>query len=247
MSRSRPRLLRRLRRREGFANFELRVAARVAWVLVGVLRWTTRLRVEGDDSLLKHWEAAHAGKPTRPVILAFWHGRGILLPLFYRGVGATIMNSAHRDGEIVTRALALLGIEATRGSGSRGGVGGLLGLVRAGRQGRDLALIPDGPRGPAGKAKAGVAELALTMGAVVIPVSMSAKAFFRATSWDRLMIPRPGTEVIVVVGKPIAPGPRLRGEKAREQREALRQQIETEISLATRAADRAAGREEEDA
>jgi lysophospholipid acyltransferase (LPLAT)-like uncharacterized protein len=245
MSRSRPRLLRRLRRSDRFAAFEVRFAARLVWLLMLFLRLTTRVRVVGVD-LPARWKAVQGGAEHQPVILAFWHGRGIMLPFFYSGPGATIMNSEHRDGEIVTRALGFFGIQATRGSDSRGGVGGLLGLMRAGRKGRDLALIPDGPRGPAAQAKAGVAELALTMGVPVIPVAFSATSFARLTSWDRMMIPMPGAEIVVVVGEPLIPGERKRGEEGKKVREELRERIQQQLVSVTRQADREAGREEED-
>ncbi|MFT5040420.1 MAG: lysophospholipid acyltransferase (LPLAT)-like uncharacterized protein [Hyphomicrobiaceae bacterium] len=233
-----PKLSKRLRRNAGFARAEIAITARVIWLVMLFVRATTRQEVHGIEGLLPHW------KDGPPVIMAFWHGRSIMLPFFYKGPGVTIMNSTHRDGQKITRALGYFGIDAVGGSSRRGGVGGLLGLVRANRKGRDLALIPDGPRGPAGEAKGGVAELARATGAPVFPVAFSASRCVRATSWDRMMIPVPGARVVVVIGEPLL----IRDEgggrspEARQLREDMRSRLEVELTVVTRRADQLAGR-----
>lgn len=242
MATKKPRLLKRLRRREWFAAGEIALTARAIWLVMIVVRATTRLEVHGLEPLEKRW------RDKQPVILAFWHGRSIMLPFFYQGDGATIMNSTHRDGRKITKALEFFDIEAVGGSANRGGIGGLLGLVRAHRKGRDLALIPDGPRGPAGEAKAGVAELARATGAPIYPLAFAASRSFRATSWDRMMIPLPGATVAVVIGEPLDAPQREAGDAgaARGQREDLRLRLQDRLKEVTRQADRLAGREPED-
>ena len=43
-----------------------------------------------------------------PIIIAFWHGRQLLMPLAYRGASASILISQHRDWEErgLTRSLS---------------------------------------------------------------------------------------------------------------------------------------------
>jgi len=229
-----------LRRFEAVAKAEIALAAFGVWAVLRLLGATVRFDVRGAETLQRCWQE------RTPVLLAFWHGRSILLPFFYRGPGASIMNSTHRDGEIVTRALARFGIASTRGSSTRGGVAGLLGLVRAHRQGRDLALIPDGPRGPAGVAKGGAAELAFLTGAPLFPVAVSCARSWRLPTWDRLMLPRPFTRVVVLVGEPLRAaafaGPGGAGATRGEAREALRTELEGRLRRLTAEADRTAGR-----
>lgn|GEM_PF-468823 len=230
-----------LRRIAPLAKLELSVASFLVWAVLRLLRATVRLERHGSEELEALW------KSEQRVLLAFWHGRSIMVPFFYQGPGVSIMNSTHRDGEIVTRALARLGIESTRGSSSRSAVAGVLGLVRAFRRGRDLALIPDGPRGPAGVAKAGVAELALQTRAPVFPVAVSCSRAFRLRTWDRLMLPRPGARVVLVVGPPLRPMPERGGalrsvaERA-SLREGMRAELELRLRRVTVEADRLAGR-----
>jgi lysophospholipid acyltransferase (LPLAT)-like uncharacterized protein len=237
-----PRLIRRLRARPAFARAELVVTSRAIWLVMRLVRATTRLEVHGIEPLRARWAAG------RPVILAFWHGRSIMLPFFYEGPGVTIMNSTHRDGQTITRALGFFGIEAVGGSANRGGVGGLLSLVRAHRKGRDLALIPDGPRGPAGEAKGGVAELARATGAPIYPLAFAASRAARATSWDRMMIPLPGARVVVVIGEPLEyaeEGSQAAAAEAKALREDLRARLEGRLNQVTLEADRLAGRRPE--
>ena len=126
--------LRRLRRIGFLARLEVAVAAFAIWAVLALLAATVRWTRHGSEELERSWKAGEG------VLMAVWHGRSIMLPFVYRGRRACIMNSAHRDGEIVSRVLARLGIEATRGSSTRGAVVGLLGLVRASRRGLDVAL-----------------------------------------------------------------------------------------------------------
>jgi lysophospholipid acyltransferase (LPLAT)-like uncharacterized protein len=238
MSRRRPikRLLARLRTRPGFARAEVAVLAWLAWVVLRFLRATTRFEVIGADALESRW------KEGAPMVFAFWHGRSIMLPFLVRGRrDAYIMNSTHRDGEIITRALERFGIHSTRGSSTRGAVGGTLALLRALRRGNSVALIPDGPRGPAGIAKAGAVELAASGGAPVIPLSFSASRAVRLGGWDRMMLPVPGARVVCVVGDALTVGEGA----PRAERESRRAMLEASLKELTLRADRLAGRAEE--
>ncbi|MFN2375359.1 MAG: lysophospholipid acyltransferase family protein [Candidatus Binatia bacterium] len=224
-----------LRRFPFFARLEIAAAAVAIRGVLVLLGSTVRWKKQGAEPLERCW------REGEPVLMAFWHGRSILLPFVYRGRGACIMNSTHRDGEIVSRVLARFGIDSTRGSSTRGAVAGVLGLVRASRRGKDIALIPDGPRGPAGVAKAGAAELALLTGAPLFPVAVSCSRAWRLPTWDRMMLPYPFARVVMVVGEPLRPTPEGAGGRA-AQRESLRAELETRLRRATADADRLAGR-----
>jgi lysophospholipid acyltransferase (LPLAT)-like uncharacterized protein len=230
--------IRRLRRRPGWVAMETRVSGFAIWVVLNLLRATTRLEVRGRERLEENW------RDRRPMVFAFWHGRSIMLPFLYRGHGLYIMNSLHRDGEMITRALERFGLRATRGSSSRGAVSGTRALVRALREGNDVALIPDGPRGPAAHAKGGVVELAMMGHAPLFPVAFSARPSLRLTGWDRMMIPLPGARVVCVVGDPIDATGQAPGKAGRE---ALRVVLESRLREVTREADGATGRVREDA
>ncbi len=245
--------IRQVRRRPDYARRESVVLGLVIWIALWMIRWTTRLEFEGAQALVRRW---HDGEPT---VLAFWHGRSIMLPFLMpsrpRAAGIAgqpgdesiaetmIMNSTHRDGEIITRALERFGVTIARGSSTRGAVAGTLALMRALARGATVALIPDGPRGPAGEAKAGAVELASSSGATLYPISFSATRCRRMTGWDRMMLPLPGARVACVVGTPMQ-FERRRMDKV--EREVARRELEERLCAVTRRADSLCGRPEED-
>jgi lysophospholipid acyltransferase (LPLAT)-like uncharacterized protein len=115
------------------------------------------------------------------LIIAFWHGRQLMMPLAYRGHLASILISQHGDGEIIARIMQYFGFHAVRGSSTRGGLRAIRQLVKAGREGGDLIITPDGPKGPACKVQAGVIYLAKVTGLPIIPLTFacSKKKSFR--------------------------------------------------------------------
>src|SRR5262249_53069382 len=147
--------------------------------------------------LLTYWRRGEQ------VILAFWHGRILLMSSAYRGQKACVMNSTHRDGEIITRVLRWFGVSAVRGSSTRGWMSGLKGMLAAYHQGYDLLVVPDGPRGPCYQAKSGVIQLARVTGAPIFPATYSAAWKITVGSWDHLLIPFLFSRVLYVVGSPI--------------------------------------------
>jgi lysophospholipid acyltransferase (LPLAT)-like uncharacterized protein len=210
------------------------VVGTLLFVVLRVLGWTTRKRFigPGAEQLFARFDAAD------PSILAFWHGRMVMMPFAYRGPGACIMNSRHRDGQLISRAIHLLGIEVVRGSSTRGWVGGMKGLLAAHARGRDLVIVPDGPRGPRCRAKSGAIQLARATGAPIYPVAYAAAhARVLSRSWDWLSIPLPGTSVTYVVESPI----RVARDASPAELEAARVELESKLNDAVRVADAAVG------
>ena len=228
-----------IRRSERYAEVEASVLGWLIWAVLWFLRLTTRFECRGAEQLQKNWDG------DQPMVFAFWHGRAIMLPFLVAGKARDvyIMNSTHRDGEIITRALERFGLRTTRGSASKKAVAGTLGLLRALKGGASVALIPDGPRGPAGQAKGGAAELAMRTGAPLFPLAFSANRVYRATGWDRMMLPLPGARVVCLVGEPFEATEK---KPSKDKRERLRSDLEQRLQELTRRADREAGRTEED-
>lgn len=140
----------------------------LGYAVIRLLGATLRLRTMYPERVDARWAVG------KPVIIAFWHGRQLMMPLAYRGSRVEIFISAHRDGELVARILRWFGFGAVRGSTTRGGTRALRGLVRAGRAGADLVVTPDGPRGPRCQAQAGVIELAKLTGLPILPLTFAA-------------------------------------------------------------------------
>ena len=109
----------------------------------------------------------------RNVIIAFWHGRQLMMPLAYRGKEAHILISQHRDGELICRIVEYFGFRSVRGSSTRGGIQALRRLIRLGQSGVDLVMTPDGPKGPRQIVQSGVIHLAKFTGLPIVPLTFS--------------------------------------------------------------------------
>lgn len=165
-----------------------------AW-FIRALRAGVRLRHHGDGAVRAR-EAA-----DERFILAFWHRHLLLMPYAYRGRRISVLISRSRDGELIARTVARFGIDAARGSSSRGGAAGLRDLLRKAAAGYDLAFTPDGPRGPAGVVQPGVILAAAATGFPVQPVAIAASRSRRVRSWDRFLVPLPPATVHIVYGE----------------------------------------------
>jgi lysophospholipid acyltransferase (LPLAT)-like uncharacterized protein len=137
-----------------------------AW-LIRLLGRTLRIRYQGAEVL------EDLGRRDQRAIFAFWHGRQLMMPVAYRGPGAYILISRHRDGELIHRIVSRLGFRSVRGSSTRGGAAALHHLIKLGRDRADLVVTPDGPKGPRGVAQPGVVHLAKATGLPIVPVTFS--------------------------------------------------------------------------
>jgi hypothetical protein len=173
------------------------VEAFLATQFVRLLRASVRLRFHGDATI-REWE-----RTRRRFLLAFWHRHLLLMRYAYRGDRMSVLVSRSRDGELISRVMAKLGIRTSRGSSSRGGAVGLRDLLREARSGSDIAVTPDGPRGPLREVQPGVVLAAAASGLPLVPVAMAATRAKELRSWDRMPVPMPLSRVEVVYGEPL--------------------------------------------
>ena len=146
-------------------------------------------------------EGAQETVQQRPLIGSFWHACIIPATYMCRNLGVRVMSSNSYDGEYMGRIIRKFGFVAVKGSSSRNAVRALLGLRRALQDGWAVAFTLDGPRGPRYKVKPGPVALARSSG---VPMTMFHMAVDRAwvlNSWDRMMIPKPFSRVLVRFGK----------------------------------------------
>ena len=70
-------------------------------------------------------------------------------------------------------------------------------------------IIPDGPRGPREVLKPGVLQLAQAAKVPILPLAAAARPAMRFSSWDRLVLPLPGSRGWIVYGAPVTVDPKL--------------------------------------
>ena len=192
-------LKRLIRTKIGLLCLSWLVAAIVAMLMVSV-RWKTK-----DAASFRAILADHDG-----FILVFWHERILAMPwLWPRRHAMTALQSPHPDGRMLAHTVNHLGVRTVWGSSNRNALSGLRGLKRILDAGRVAAITPDGPRGPARRAAMGPVALARLSGKPVLPVAWSVDRYWQAPGWDGMMIPKPFSRGIFVVGEMIpAPGPK---------------------------------------
>ena len=111
--------------------------------------------------------------------------------------------SQSRDGKLLSRILRRFGLPTIRGSSSRGGWRSFRELVRLMHSGSSAAIAPDGPRGPCHRAQSGVIALARLTQVPILPVAVGARWKIEFRSWDRFLLPLPGSRVVVAYGEPV--------------------------------------------
>jgi lysophospholipid acyltransferase (LPLAT)-like uncharacterized protein len=202
-----------------------------AWLIKAICA-TLRVQVVRGD--IEHTVRAR----RRNVLYAFWHGHLLYLMYRYRGSGVYILVSQSRDGELLSRILRRFGLPSIRGSSSRGGRRSLLELMRLTRAGASAAFAPDGPHGPRHRAQSGVIALARLTKIPIIPIAVGARWKIEFHSWDRLLLPLPGSRVFVAYGEPVV----VPSDADTEMLEQKRQELEGKLLKLTQEVTMAAGR-----
>jgi len=183
-------------------------------------------------------ETARCLANGRPFIACFWHGRMIMMrAALPRGITMHVLISEHRDGQLIARALADLGVATIGASSRRGGASALRGLCRLLARGENVGITPDGPRGPRMRAKAGAIKAAQLSGFPILPVSGAVGRRRILGSWDSFCLALPFSRGVIQWGEPILVPRDTRNDAA----ERLRLQLEERLNGLTAEADRRFG------
>ncbi|TKJ32038.1 hypothetical protein CEE39_06415 [bacterium (candidate division B38) B3_B38] len=166
-------------------------------LLIRFLRLTMRI------DYINRSEVEKLTREGRNYMIAFWHGRLLMMPYCYFGSRINILISHHRDGEYISRAMRRFGFHSIRGSSSRGGVSALKQVLKETCHGSDIAVTPDGPRGPKQRVKLGVVQIARLSNFPIVPVSFSTSRKKFLSSWDTMIVPLPFSRGTFVYGKAI--------------------------------------------
>jgi hypothetical protein len=203
----------------------------LAWLAAQYVRFvaaTTRWRV--DDAGLRR--VTDMGEPG---ILAFWHGRLLMMPIAWHGRPRPfhMMISEHRDGALIARTVAHMNIRTTGTDSKNGGLAALREMKRRMDDGGWVGITPDGPRGPRMRAKPGAIKLSQLAGRPIVPVSLGMSRCRRLGSWDRFLVALPFGRGTILFGEPIRV-PRITDTETLDR---LRLELETRLNELTARAD----------
>ena len=165
----------------------------LVWLLLRTIGATWRFETIAEEgaTALPHGEGAARE------IYCFWHQCVLPCAVYFRRTHATILISRSFDGELITRTLGLLGFRAVRGSSSRSGHEGLIGLKDVIDSGKPAIFTADGPRGPIYQTKMGPIKLAQMTGAPIGAFHLQPEHTWTMRSWDRFLVPKPFTRIVV--------------------------------------------------
>ena len=196
------------------------------------IRWIVRLGVLAVRVLAMTWRVRRVrpqlfDDPVRdrvPTVFVLWHGQLLPLLALHRRTRIAVLISEHADGEIIARVAERLGFRTVRGSTSRSAGRALIGMTRELENGGSIGVTPDGPRGPDHSFAPGAVIAAQRAGVAIVPLAAAASRSWRLRSWDRFMIPKPFSRVVITYGareRVTAGSAREAGEETRRFRASL--------------------------
>jgi len=206
----------------------LAIVPRLTALLLAIVGLTLRFEVIAEDGAIP-------ATPPAKGIFCFWHQCTLPCGWYFRKFRCSILISRSFDGELIARTLGLLGFGSVRGSSSRGGAAGLLALKAVLETGLPVVFTADGPRGPIYQTKIGPVKLAQMTQEQIGSFYLLPERAWTMNSWDRFLVPKPFSRVIVSWSRSVAPPS---ADAAEIELEARRQELNDTIERAPLNAER---------
>ena len=176
--------------------FKLKVLPYIVYALVRII-YASCKKVFHHPNNIKDDEA---------YVFIMWHGDLLSQPFNYKKIrpNKTVkgMISQNKDGEILSRAFSLLGIEAIRGSSSKGAAKALISTIKEIKSGNDVAITPDGPRGPRYSVADGVVAIAQKSKSKIVILNSKPSNYWQFNSWDKFVLPKPFGKIDFYMSEP---------------------------------------------
>ena len=195
--------------------------------------WSCRVeKIIGDEHAQKLIDKGE------PIIPCYWHqmhifGSWYMRKLQKRGLKLGYLISPSRDGEIMARIASSWGFTEIRGSSNRTGAKALKDMYNIIVKDKvSPVTTSDGPTGPIHKFKQGAVMLAQLTQTPMLPVAYAADRFWQAGSWDKFIIPKPFSRIVIAVGEPHYIDKKSNAEKVEEERKSMEQAMNNLIEVA---------------
>ncbi len=196
------------------------------WLLYKFIRiysLSYRLEVENEKVWLDDYD-----KKKSSILLCVHHQQFFAAIRYfqrYKDFKPGLMISQSKDGDFIAGVANLSGWTTVRGSSSKGGREALKAMIDHLAEHRLAAHIIDGPRGPHGIVKPGAIRLAEATGSTIVPFYTGADRSWHARSWDKFLIPKPFSKVILRFGEKMLFNESVSSEDFETQRKALEERM----------------------
>lgn len=183
-------------------NFFTPILAYAGKTLLRLLTLTCRFEIKGLEIFLKAAE-------EKKCILMIWHNRLILVAEILRKyapqyVYAALISSS-KDGEILAALATSYKFGRTIRVSHHARHQALKKMINQLKYSQEIIIVtPDGPRGPRYEIKPGIAIAAKKSSTQVIPFTWSSSSFWQLGTWDKLIVPKPFSKIIITFGDPVA-------------------------------------------
>lgn len=187
--------------------------------IISLFWWTCRVeKIIGDEHTQKLIEKGE------PIIPCYWHqmhifGSWYMRKLQKRGLKIGFLISPSVDGEVAAKIVESWGAVAIRGSSNRTGARALKDMYNTIVKDKiSPVTTSDGPTGPVHKFKQGAILLAQLTQSPMLPIAYTASRYWELKTWDKFIIPKPFSRIIIAVGEPHNISKKLNAEEMEEER-----------------------------
>ncbi len=141
---------------------------------------------------------------AKGLFFAIWHNR-LAYSMYILGNYKNVfgLTSPHSDGKIIGKLILMMGHRIIEGSTNKNSAAAVKEIIKQISNGGKIVVTPDGPRGPVYKNNSVITKIASKYDKKVVPVSCHASKYFELKSWDRMMLPKFFSKILVVIGKPL--------------------------------------------
>lgn len=181
--------------------------------------WTCRVeKIVGDEYANK------LIKKGEPIIPCYWHqmhifGSWYMRQLQKRGLKIGFLISPSVDGEIPAKIVESWGAVAVRGSSNRTGAKALKDMYNTIMKDKvSPVTTSDGPTGPIHIFKQGAIMLSQLTRSPMLPIAFAADHYWELKTWDKFIIPKPFSRIVIAVGEPHSIDKKSNAEKLEEER-----------------------------
>ena len=195
--------------------------------------WTCRVeKIIGDEYAQKLISKGE------PVIPCYWHqmhifGSWYMRKLQKRGLKIGFLISPSVDGEVPAKIIESWGAVAIRGSSNRTGARALKDMYNIITKDKiSPVTTSDGPTGPVHEFKQGAVMLAQLTQAPMLPIAYSASRYWQLKTWDKFIIPKPFSRIVIAVAEPHYIDKKLGAEKMEEERVKMQTDLNNLVTLA---------------